>query len=62
MGRFALLLMFAAAPDAGDAAFSGLNNAEVAQRAEQEFRRGVELRSDRDKAMGRRSVGPAPGT
>ncbi len=50
MGRIALFLMFAA-PVATDTAFSGLTNAEVAQRAEQEFQRGVELRGARDKAI-----------
>ncbi len=51
MGRIALLLIFASTPAATDAVFSGLTNAEVAQRAEQEFRSGVELRGARDKAI-----------
>lgn len=51
MGRIAFLLMFTAAPVLGDVVFSGLTNAEVAQRAEQEFQRGVELRGARDKAI-----------
>jgi hypothetical protein len=58
VGRIALFLMFAAAlwhsletvPQRGDTVFSGLTNAEVAQRAKEEFRRGVELRSARAKA------------
>jgi hypothetical protein len=51
VGRIALLLILASAPAAADAVFSGLTNAEVAQRAEQEFHSGVELRSARDKAI-----------
>jgi tetratricopeptide (TPR) repeat protein len=41
------LLMFAA----GDAAPPGMSNFEVAQRAEEEFRRGVELKGDAAKAV-----------
>jgi hypothetical protein len=42
--------MFAAAVGT-DTTDSGLTNTEIAQRAEQEFRRGVELRGARDKAI-----------
>jgi tetratricopeptide (TPR) repeat protein len=51
VGRIALLLTFAGAPLAADAVLSGLTNDEIARRAEQEFKSGVELRGARDKAI-----------
>lgn len=50
MFRVAFLIFAAAAP-AADAVPSGLSNFEIAQRAEEQFRQGVEQRGDRDRAV-----------